>query len=695
MSYGRVTVGVTWVNPYSGIGGTAGVLPQNDEFAYFYYSDPKNPEVFVKVLGDNNPDYIQLFVGGTTDFEYTVTFSGCGTVVTFHKPPYVYTGTVSASVIPNPSCARGAVWAAQAPVTSLNGMRGDLTLAAGTGIAVTPTAGTLTISTTGSGSSITGVSAGTGLTGGGTSGNVTLGIAGGGVTSAELAASAVTTPKLAASAVTSGAIASGQVVKTLNGLTDAVALAAGSNIALTPSGNTLTIAAIPPPGGLLPSGSMGQTLRSDGTSWKANSLLYNSGSAIGINTTMPVATLDVNGTLHLPWTTAPDGGVLYFGVTPFLHNFTPSPTNGGNTFLGVQAGNFTMGGSGSSGRENTGIGYYNLNNVTIGSQNTATGYASLAGNTAGSANTAIGAESLTANTSGYGNTAAGVGSLSLNTTGSGNVAVGLSALYAQSFSNAGIMWSSFNTAVGAGALMANQPTSTGNGSMNTAVGSRALLNNTAGFENTAIGSDAGNSSDTITTYAGGTITLAPNKTGSYNTFLGYRAGAAASVSNCTAVGVDAYCMGDNQVRLGNASVTSIGGKVAWSALSDLRTKTDLRGVPLGLDFVMALRPVAYRLRDGNGRLDMGFVAQDVESLLGNGYNVLDVGSDPDRTLSLRHSHLIAPLVKAVQEQQAQIEAQSAEITALKARLRESEDVRAILRELEARLARAEGRLADH
>ena len=123
-------------------------------------------------------------------------------------------------------------------------------------------------------------------------------------------------------------------------------------------------------------------------------------------------------------------------------------------------------------------------------------------------------------------------------------------------------------------------------------------------------------------------------------------------------------------------------------------KTDLRDVPLGLDFVLALRPVEYRLRDGNGRLDMGFVAQDVEGLLGDGYNVLDIGPDPDRTLSLRHSHLIAPIVKAVQEQQTQIEAQKAEINTLKTRLRESEDVRAMLRELEARLTRAEARVAS-
>lgn len=48
---------------------------------------------------------------------------------------------------------------------------------------------------------------------------------------------------IANNAVTGAKIATGQVVKSLNGFFDAVTLAAGSNITLTPSGNTLTIGA--------------------------------------------------------------------------------------------------------------------------------------------------------------------------------------------------------------------------------------------------------------------------------------------------------------------------------------------------------------------------------------------------------------------------------------------------------------------
>jgi hypothetical protein len=48
---------------------------------------------------------------------------------------------------------------------------------------------------------------------------------------------------IADSAVTAATIASGQVVRSINSLTDDVTIAAGSNVSITPNGNTLTISA--------------------------------------------------------------------------------------------------------------------------------------------------------------------------------------------------------------------------------------------------------------------------------------------------------------------------------------------------------------------------------------------------------------------------------------------------------------------
>ena len=114
-------------------------------------------------------------------------------------------------------------------VRSLNGLRGDLTLAAGTNITVTPSGGnTLTIAAP---NALTAVAHNATLTGSGTAASP-LGIADSGVG----------TPQLANNSVLAAKIASGNVVKGLNGLKDSVTLAAGSNITITPVGNTLTIA---------------------------------------------------------------------------------------------------------------------------------------------------------------------------------------------------------------------------------------------------------------------------------------------------------------------------------------------------------------------------------------------------------------------------------------------------------------------
>ena len=123
-------------------------------------------------------------------------------------------------------------------------------------------------------------------------------------------------------------------------------------------------------------------------------------------------------------------GIIYKGSSRFLHNYQPGAVYGKNTFLGINAGNFSMtGGNILYSSYNTGIGYASLTSITTAYRNTAVGYASLYTNTYGHSNTSVGCFSLFKNTSGYENTAIGYNSLYSNTYGQENTAIGCNSLY--------------------------------------------------------------------------------------------------------------------------------------------------------------------------------------------------------------------------------------------------------------------------
>jgi hypothetical protein len=298
----------------------------------------------------------------------------------------------------------------------------------------------------------------------------------------------------------------------------------------------------------------------------------------------------------------------------------------------------------TSGANNTAVGMNSLIANTTGSYNTATGYNSLYGNTTGNYNTANGQGALLSNTTASYNTANGYQALYSNTTASYNTATGHEALYSNTtgFQNTASGYKALysnttgyqNTANGSYALVDN---TTGydnvasgyqalqyntTGTSNTASGFFVLKNNTTGHRNTASGLSAlhDNTTGSYNT-AVGMYSLVDNTTGNYNTAIGYYAGDnIITGSNNTLIGYQAsstWSTSSNEFTLGNTSITNLRcNDTTISALSDERDKKNIVDIPLGLDFINTLRPVAFdwERRDGSmvGKKEFGFIAQELK-----------------------------------------------------------------------------------
>ena len=294
----------------------------------------------------------------------------------------------------------------------------------------------------------------------------------------------------------------------------------------------------------------------------------------------------------------------------------------------------------TTGWANTAIGYFTLLNNTTGLNNTATGFQALMGNTTGSSNTANGHVSLYRNTTGQANTATGAGALQENTTGN------------------------YNAASGSGSLSSN---TTGNA--NAALGFQTLRTNTIGVANTAIGY----------------LALRIATTGNYNTALGSNSGLSVTTgANLTLLGSGAepsLPTATDEITLGNSAVTSLRCNVqSLTSLSDARDKKNIQDLSVGLDFIMALKPRQFNWdkrewyvnnqADGSKMLAVptaGFISQELDAtqnLAGAEWLNLVLKNNPEK-LEATYGNLLPIMVKAIQEQQVQIEALKRENEILK------------------------------
>ncbi len=375
---------------------------------------------------------------------------------------------------------------------------------------------------TGAGGGVTSVTASGPLA---SSGGATPNISLGQIPTANIADAAVTSPK----------IASGQVVKSLNALTDNVTLAAGSNITITPAGNTLTIAST--------GGGGNPILNQTTVQPNADFNISGSGTAGG---TLSAASINAATQYNI-------GGLRVLSVRGTSNLFaglnvaTAHTTSSNNVFLGNGVGQAI-----TTGPYNTFVGKDVGSTMIAGERNSFYGYASGLFANPGSSNSFYGAASGLNNT-GNRNSAFGESAGAFGGTGSDNSYFGTFA----GTNNAG----NFNTIIGASSDL-------GGGVNNgTALGAKAYV---AQNDSVVLGSIAGTNGATTSARVGiGTSSpsfklhvISPNGVGVYGHSLGGGAGSQVGIfGNGDSAGYGVYGIG----RTGVYGVSSGAGSIAVRA----------------------------------------------------------------------------------------------------------------------------------
>ena len=330
--------------------------------------------------------------------------------------------------------------------------------------------------------------------------------------------------------------------------------------------------------------------------------------------------------------------------------------------------------------ENTALGRNALLHQMKGSQNTAVGYNSQAHTMRGSQNTSIGNRSLRDNLAGERNSAFGNEALANNLTGRDNVAFGANTLQS-------ILHAVNNTAIGFGAMQnfsdsLNQNTTETKtkGQRNTAIGTQAMYDGKNASYSTFIGSYAGQvvegdwnvgigagSSQSLTTGKSnvgiGSYSNRAVVTGSSNVSIGYSAGPGGDYSNTVSLGHNVHAKGSNQIQIGDNTHTVYTAS-AIQTNSDRNLKENINNTKLGLEFIKSLRPVDYNYNDSDIQRH-GFIAQEVAENEDFGGVSINAKGTEEETYTMAYTELIAPMVKAIQDQQAIIEDLRKEVEELK------------------------------
>ena len=164
--------------------------------------------------------------------------------------------------------------------------------------------------------------------------------------------------------------------------------------------------------------------------------------------------------------------------------------------------------------------------------------------------------------------------------------------------------------------------------------------------------------------------------GSNNSIFGYNSGVSlTSGNNNIIIGSGANSTTStvsNEITLGNNSISVLRCQASSiTSLSDIRDKTDIQDIPLGLNYIDKINPVKFvwNTRDGSKMNipEFGFIAQelqDAENSIGVKVPNLINTNNPDR-LEASYGTLIPIMVKAIKELSALTAKQQEEIELLK------------------------------